>query len=418
MDPTTPMTAAPDAQASAFPATPAPTPGGASTGADTAAVSGGLDVAAIIAEVEALARMAGVAATNSNTPRAAADVTALEREVESLLNNPTVASEASEVNAPASVDANVSATPAAPTQSIATSSLQPETIDPLLLEIDAILDDTNDSILKSGGGNLNSALNVVFDARALAGQEDEVNAALIEAFGTTRRPDAWRVSGLPTNPVPKFEGVAREVPKDVEREDFDQASVTPSLAPPSVVAPAQTFEEIGARAIAKEPVAEYAGETPFEPAFPVVAVASAVVAGASTGVESAVAATTSVTPAETKPLATTAEARPSFLERMRAFMLQSAHRVWSLLVRVSVLPLQACALPMRLLPEDAKNVVTAAALSMVLLVPVAWWLAHNSAVAPGIGRIEFPKPPEAQADASNDASASHGSAAAPAHSGH
>jgi hypothetical protein len=86
--------------------------------------------------------------------------------------------------------------------------------------------------------------------------------------------------------------------------------------------------------------------------------------------------------------------------------------VLALLLKLTALPLQLCALPMRFLPETAKQITTVAALSMVVVVPAAWWLAHNSAVTPGIGRVEFPKPAEAKAETAVEAGAAH---AGPAH---
>jgi hypothetical protein len=55
---------------------------------------------------------------------------------------------------------------------------------------------------------------------------------------------------------------------------------------------------------------------------------------------------------------------------------------------------------MKIVPESGRQIVTIAALSMVLWVPVSWWLAHRATSAQGIGRIEFPAPPASPAETS------------------
>jgi hypothetical protein len=47
------------------------------------------------------------------------------------------------------------------------------------------------------------------------------------------------------------------------------------------------------------------------------------------------------------------------------------------------------AIPMRFVPEPAKLVVSAAALTMLFALPVAWVLAHRAASHSGIGPIDF-----------------------------
>ncbi len=376
--------------------------------------TGQIDVGAIIAEVEALAKMAGAAASPSNDTAAGTSVAALEREIEAMMSGASGASsgglsggDSTDGPAPRAVDFGM--TPSAPTaSSIAESSIQSETMDPLLLEINAILDDTNESIISTARGDLDGALRVVFDPRALSGQEEDVNAALIEAFGSTRRSDAWRVLGLPTNPTPKFAGVAREIPKDVPREEFEPeaAAAAPSLVSAPVLTPVRTFEEIGAQASAKEAPAEYAGETPFEPAFPSVPIndaptpvapATPLAVAAATAVAAVAAVATAVVAATEPTPATPSTPKPLLGARVRALVHTITEPCVSLLLKLCALPLQCCAFPMRCLPETAKQVMTVAALSMVIVVPLAWWMASTSAAKPGIGRVEFPKPAPAAA---------------------
>lgn len=352
--------------------------------------SGQFDINAIIAEVEALAKLAGVATAPVASTPMDSSVAALEREVEALMKSATS-------TAPSMSNSDVVTEQPI---SIAESSVRIETCDPMLLELSGILDDTNESIINNAGGDLDGALRVVFDARALSGQDEDVNAALIEAFGTTRRVDAWRTTKLPTNPAPKFEGVAREIPSNVPR---DECGPTLASTPVSSTGPIRTFEEIGVRAAVNGAAAEYAGETPFEAAFPVVSINDAptvvVSATAATNAAPALVTTTAVTP------------RLAHIVMLGALLKRGSRSVLALLLKLTALPLQLCALPMRFLPETAKQITTVAALSMVVVVPAAWWLAHNSAVTPGIGRVEFPKPAEAKAETAVEAGAAPAGAA-------
>ena len=357
--------------------------------------SGQFDLNAIIAEVEALAKIAGIATAPVASTPMDSSVAALEREVEALMKSATT-------TAPSMSNSDVVTEQPI---SIAESSVRIETCDPMLLELSGILDDTNESIINNAGGDLDSALRVVFDARALSGQDEDVNAALIEAFGTTRRVDAWRTTKLPTNPAPKFEGVAREIPSNVPR---DECGPTLASTPASSTGPIRTFEEIGVRAAANEAAVEYAGETPFEPAFPVVSINDA-----PTVVVSVTAATNAAPASSTPALVTTTAVtpRPAHIVMLGALLKRGGWSVLALLLKLTALPLQLCALPMRFLPETVKQITTAAALSMVVVVPVAWWLAHNSVVTPGIGRVEFPKLAEAKAETAVEAGAAPADAA-------
>ena len=70
-----------------------------------------------------------------------------------------------------------------PARDVRAESLDAPPIDPLIQEIDAALADDADSLLKGTNGDIGAALKSVFDERALSGQEEEINRALIEAFG-------------------------------------------------------------------------------------------------------------------------------------------------------------------------------------------------------------------------------------------
>ena len=91
----------------------------------------------------------------------------------------------------------------------------PPRIDPLLQEIDAALADDADSLVARAGGDVRAALASVFDEGALAGLDEEINRALIEAFGTSKLDNpTFRAETIPriTNPVAKFDGIAKKFP--------------------------------------------------------------------------------------------------------------------------------------------------------------------------------------------------------------
>jgi len=354
------------------------------------AASNQFDVNAILAEVEALAGIAAQAmgepttsaAPSHGAPEVAShEFASLEREIEALLRgSSSETSAAPEATAsPIVSSATIVPVNTAATTSIAASAIRSDPIDPLIREINEILDDDNEAILKGSSGDVSQALRTVFDPRALSGQEEDVNRALIEAFGTSRSMAGTFSAGIVTNPVPKFEGISRSVPT-------------------------RTFEEIAATSIARDTKVDYAGETPFEPAFPVVPIVDAAATNES------VTAPISL-PSPTLNLVPTASAVEQTPTPVLAAVVMVAKptRDWLAPVRravctslpiIATFPLRACAFPMKIVPESGRQIVTIAALSMVLWVPVSWWLAHRTTSAQGIGRIEFPAPPASPAETS------------------
>ena len=150
------------------------------------------------------------------TPAAASDdFSDLERQIQALLSGESV-----EADSIQPVD-----------RKIAEQALEQASVDPLMQEIDAALSDDADSLLKDANGDIDSALRSVFDERVLSGQEEEVNRALIEAFGTSRAMVPSFASAAITNPLSNFDGAARELPSEVRREERD-------LQAANVVAPA------------------------------------------------------------------------------------------------------------------------------------------------------------------------------------
>lgn len=278
----------------------------------------------------------------------------------------------------------------------AASAFEAEPIDPVQREIEAALADDTAALLDACGGDLDAALGSVFDPRVLAGQEEEINRALIEAFGSSRMP--WR-SGEPavvTNPAPGFtDGPSREMPPGTPRVELDRqtaADSTPATpttpgASPSTAAdrpmPPRTFEEIGAASIARDQAPEYAGETPFEPAFPAVPIVPAD-AGAAAPVETPAGPATPV--AEAPSRTDDAPATPASSERPRP---RRRLRIGPAIRRTVEWPLVAAAAPMRALPDSARAYTGIVAATLLLMVPLAWWLAHAKAGARGVGPVTF-----------------------------
>jgi hypothetical protein len=370
------------------------------------------------------------------------DIAALEREIESLLRGgsrsdaPIASSVVANADPIALSDSlaamateqastgdavPTSVKPSEPTASdVRSTALRETSVDPMLREIKEILDDSNDAVLRRSEGSIDRALDTVFDPRALSGQEEDVHRALIEAFGTSRRTNTSFGSedAIVTNPVPRFEGTSRAMPPEI-------ATHPRASTPEAPTAPIRSFDEIVATSIARSTKPEYAGETPFEPAFPAVPpIAASSPAGApaaanatakaptpeSTVAAASVSATSSPTPIEAPaPAPAPAVAQRAASDESQraaadapvvaanptagaqtAMIAGLLSRIGNLFASVAVLPVRLCALPMRFVPASARNYVTVAAVSMALWVPVAWWMAERSTHAPGIGRVEFP----------------------------
>lgn len=394
---------------------------------NTDASSMQVDVDSILAEVEALAAKATEAALvpDAGTPsmtKEEQDLAALEREIEALLSGKPVEPAQVQAAAPVAMEAPAPQ----PTRSVAAEALEEQSVDPLIQEIDAVLNDDADALLKQSDGDMDRALATVFDARALGGQEEEINRALIEAFGTSKSQRPSFATPPVTNPVPAFEGVSREMPAS------NPNATTASQAKPRINL-------------------EYAGEKPFEPAFPKIdAIAQgAAEPGANASTSAAPNATPKVAPIPAPPptvvptaapAATAATAPPSPVQAVEhasvspdaaepvaaiptgpglfTRLMQRAARFATFL---ATLPLQLCSLPMRVMPDSARTVVGIAAITLVFWTPLAWWYATTQAKAPGVGRVNLVER-EASATAEGEAteaaeskdsaasgSASHGS---------
>ncbi len=452
--------------------------------------AGQIDVAQILAEVEALASLASRAAEPATDLSTTAGLSALEREIEALLNGGSsssattpismpsapapIAPARSEPSEPITLNASEGVNefqelldaldpPVTPTNAVVdevavtkiavapTQAFEELSLDPMVREIDEFLAEGFEAQFARADGDVNRVLQSVFDPRALAGQEEDVNRALIEAFGSSRiDPELWGTAAI-TNPSPRFDGVVRAVPPEVPRHELDRAAKEAELnaaaervvaaVPSPVATPPRKFEEIAAESMARKP-ADYAGESPFVPAFPVVstpepdvrttvipaaAATPPVLATATTALEGAainapvmattpvvattVAATVAATavtnaatmaatpiavnsvsnaspsepvvPTNTTPAAIVAKG-PSFMARMFSTITTACVRTTRV---VATAPLRVLSFPMNILPDSARSLVSAAAVTMVLWVPVAWWFAQKAAQQPGVGPV-------------------------------
>ena len=320
-----------------------------------------------------------IADTQAPTPAAASDdFSDLERQIQALLSGESV-----EADSIQPVD-----------RKIAEQALEQASVDPLMQEIDAALSDDADSLLKDANGDIDSALRSVFDERVLSGQEEEVNRALIEAFGTSRAMVPSFASAAITNPLSNFDGAARELPSEVRREERDlQAAnvVAPAGHPKPDAKPdakldaafdansakildvsaavatptkAETLITNQTSASAKSVEGNIAGTNaqPVDVSTMAPSVSATVVAGGDGAARARVAADVAAN-----------DAKP----RIRLFF------------TLMSVPLRALAAPMHAIPASARMMLSIATLTLVVWTPVAWWMANRAAQTPVVAPIRI-----------------------------
>ena len=320
-----------------------------------------------------------IADTQAPTPADASDdFSDLERQIQALLSGESV-----EADSIQPVD-----------RKIAEQALEQASVDPLMQEIDAALSDDADSLLKDANGDIDSALRSVFDERVLSGQEEEVNRALIEAFGTSRAMVPSFASAAITNPLSNFDGAARELPSEVRREERDlQAAnvVAPAGHPKPDAKPdakldaafdansakvldvsaavatptkAETLITNQTSASAKSVEGNIAGTNaqPVDVSTMAPSVSATVVAGGDGAARARVAADVAAN-----------DAKP----RIRLFF------------TLILLPLRALAAPMHAIPASARMMLSIATLTLVVWTPAAWWMANRAAQTPVVAPIRI-----------------------------
>lgn len=331
----------------------------------------GIDIDKLIADAQA------------PTPAAASDdFSDLERQIQALLSGESV-----EADSIQPVD-----------RKIAEQALEQASVDPLMQEIDTALSDDADSLLKDANGDIDSALRSVFDERVLSGQEEEVNRALIAAFGTSRAMVPSFASAAITNPLSNFDGAARELPSEVRREERDlQAAnvVAPAGHPKPDAKPdakldaafdansakvldvstavatptkAETLITNQTSASAKSVDANIAGThaQPVDVSTMAPSVSAPVVSGGDGAARAAVAADVAADVA-------TKDAKP----RIRVFF------------TLISLPLRALAAPMHAIPASARMMLSIATITLVVWTPAAWWMANRAAQTPVVAPIRI-----------------------------
>lgn len=308
------------------------------------APSNAAEVERVVAET-----LAGVQSVNSIATQAIGggadmDFAAMERQIQALLGGG-----ADEAEEPAPAPESRPSADLPP--DIRIEALEAEPIDPLIKEIDAALADDADALLKGANGDVGQALRSVFDERALSGQEEEINRALIEAFGSSRVAAPSFSTPQVTNPLPGFEGSARPISPDVPRTERDRTGASSEVAAatestPVRDAPQQVRAPVVETAATDAPAdASVSDNAPQAPTL------------REKGVEAV----------ERKPAlaATSAAAKRSLLEHL----------------------VRAISAPMRAMPETGRLVVSLAAITLALWTPVAWWLAHRATQSPAVAPI-------------------------------
>ncbi len=353
-----------------------------------------------------------IADTQAPTPSAASDdFSDLERQIQALLSGESVEADSIQPD----------------DRKIAEQALEQASVDPLMQEIDAALSDDADSLLKDANGDIDSALRSVFDERVLSGQEEEVNRALIEAFGTSRAMVPSFASAAITNPLSDFDGAARELPSEVRREErdlqaasaaataghpkpdakpdakldaaFDASSAKVPDVSAAVATPtkAETLITNQTSASAKSVDANIAGThaQPVDVSTMAAGVSATVVSGGDGGARAAV-------PAGVAADVAAKVAKP----RIRLFF------------TLISLPLRALAAPMHAIPASARMMLSIATITLVVWTPAAWWMANRAAQTPVVAPIRILaaiQPPAPAADPHATASAgAHAPAEKPA----
>ncbi|MEY2716140.1 MAG: hypothetical protein RIT24_2483 [Planctomycetota bacterium] len=314
-------------------------------GARTEAPSTPVDVERVVAEALAGVQSVNDIATQAISSGADMDFEAMERQIQALLGGQ---GDAVEETAPAPMPEARSSPDLTP--DIRNEALEAEPVDPLIKEIDAALSDDADALLKGANGDVGQALRSVFDERALSGQEEEINRALIEAFGSSRVAAPSFSTPQVTNPLPGFEGSARPISPNIPRAERDRA------ANPTDIQPAQENTSVPA-----------APQQANAPVFETVAATAPTVASPSNAPNAPTAQSQRSVAVEAKPaeIATAVSSKRSLLERL------------ALVVSA----------PMRAMPETGRLVVSLAAITLALWTPVAWWLAHRATQTPAVAPI-------------------------------
>lgn len=263
----------------------------------------------------------------------------------------------------------------------------------LLREINEILTHDTNALLSSTNNLLGQALETIFDPQALAKKNEKIDKALAQALAKSRGAPGAPISSVKapvTNPAPRFAGISRPM-----TADFAKANLKPTPAPkvasgpraplptePTVApvvkmgdAPAEDNSPVTTKFEEKAPEPE---PTPTPTPEPEPEVAAAPEPEPTPAPEPVVEAP--------KPAPKPVEKPP---EKPKAEAPKPEPQPAAEDDGSPPLVLRILAIPMRFVPDSAKFVVSAAALTMLFSMPVAWVLAHRSASNFGIGPVDF-----------------------------
>ncbi len=306
------------------------------------------------------------------------DIEALHADIERALADAEAAKSSPKANAPTLEKPNTPPPPPpAPVVVTPVSRPQAPRVDPLIAEIDAALADDADSLIARADGDVKNAVASVFDEGTLAGLDEEINRALIEAFGTSRLESPTYLAdpnARISNPVGKFDGIAKQLPPETELDIVRATAAAPpasATAAPAVSteavlphdAPVQT-PSVEARIIAEQSVSEpqpvLEVSTPAH-AAPTATARAVAQEPARVTLESPVAS-----PAQELALAKPARTPSKLLASITAMLL----------------------MPVRMLTQEpVQQILAALALATFLAVPIAWYSAWRQSQAPAVGRV-------------------------------
>lgn len=340
--------------------------------ADACMVSGGVGP-----EIESLLRDIGALTNDVQTATKSPtfDIEALHADIEQALAD----AQAARASVPSPPRASVRIEPPAspPTPPVVVPRALAPRVDPLLAEIDAALADDADSLVARANGDVRDALENVFDEGALAGLDDEINRALIEAFGTSRLESPTYLtdpSARISNRIGEFGGVSKQLPPDTELDIVD-AVPTPGATPTTNAQPSTTAIPSTHNAPVIAPTIESVVVTEEAAAETTRVAGDAVATIESTplALEEVVVALpdSSVSPKQEPPTP----------EVVLGAVPRAPSRILATLVA-------ALLLPARVLTRDPiQQVLAALALATFLAVPIAWYSAWRQSRAPAVGRV-------------------------------
>jgi hypothetical protein len=243
----------------------------------------------------------------------------------------------------------------------------------LLREINEILTHDTNALLSSTNNLLGQALETIFDPQALAKKNEKIDKALAQALAKSRGAPGAPISSVKapvTNPAPRFAGISRPM-----TADFAKANLKPTPAPKVASGPrAPLPTEPTVAPVVKMGDAPAEDNSPVTTKFEEKAPEPEPTPAPEPVVEAPKPAPKPVEKPPEKPKAEAPKPEPQ----------PAAEDDGS-----PPLVLRILAIPMRFVPDSAKFVVSAAALTMLFSMPVAWVLAHRSASNFGIGPVDF-----------------------------